>query len=642
MAHEAGDDMIGVVGIADGVGPAKQHLETDVGNLGAKLAKAFPWVLVEETHRRVERGPAPHLQRKQVGGAAGERIRAGQHVMGADTGGHERLMGVAESRVGDEQALLGDRPLGEFLRAELKEQLARAIGRVQLEIAGGHDRRNERLGGTIALGVGIAVDDDVADEVEELGGAIVTGLEAEELGRSVDQRGRGLPRAEDRVGDDVLEEGNIGLHAADAEFAQHAAHALEGQIVALAAGNDLHQHGVVKRRDDRARETHRAVKTHAETAGRAIGLDATVVGHEFILGILGGDAALEGKTVARYVRLMRHGHFRRVQRMPLGDENLGAHEVEAGDDLGHGMLDLDAGIHLDEKPLVAVEIVEKLHRAGVVVADLAGDAHGGVAKIVDDGAGQAVAGSDLDHLLMAALHGTVALVKMDDVAMLVPENLHLDVLGARDVFFEEHGGVAESAVGLSLRLVKEVGEIGGLVDDAHAATAAAEGRLDDEGKADDLGDTQGLGAVGNGFLGAGENGDVDTLGERAGGGLVTHHVEQLGTRTDKDNAGLFTGAGEIGILGEEPVAGVNRVDALGLGDANHALDVEIGGDRALSATDLIRFIGFVTMDRETVLLRKHRHGAQPELGARTENTHGDFGSVGGHQFLDGADRDGGR
>jgi hypothetical protein len=335
--------------------------------------------------------------------------------------------------------------------------------------------------------------------------------EVEQLRRGVDERGGGPAGDEERVGDDVFEERDVGLDAADAEFAQGAAHAVEGDLVAVSAGDDLHEHRVVERRDDGAGETGGAVETDSEAAGRAVGLDASVVGHEFVFGILGGDAALEGETVARDVGLLRHADLGRMQRVALGDEDLGAHEIEAGDDLGDGMLNLDTRIHLDEE-LVAVEIVEEFDGAGVVVADLAGDADRGGAKGVDDIAGEAETRGDLDDLLVAALDGAVALVEMDDVAVFVAEDLDLDVFGARDVFFEEDGGVAEGAAGLGLGLVEEIGEIGGLVDDAHAATAAAEGGFDDEGKADFFGDFEGLGAVADGLLGAGEDGDFDFLG----------------------------------------------------------------------------------------------------------------------------------
>jgi hypothetical protein len=41
-----------------------------------------------------------------------------------------------------------------------------------------------------------------------------------------------------------------------------------------------------------------------------------------------------------------------MQRGASGHENLRAHQIDAGDLLGHSMLDLDAGVHLDEEPLL--------------------------------------------------------------------------------------------------------------------------------------------------------------------------------------------------------------------------------------------------------------------------------------------------
>ena len=85
---------------------------------------------------------------------------------------------------------------------------------------------------------------------------------------------------------------------------------------------------------------------------------------------------------------------------------------------------------------------------------------------------------------MAALDRAIAFVEVEDVAVAVAQDLHFDVLGAGDVFFEKDGGVAEGAAGFVPGFVEQAGQVGGLGHDAHAAAAAAEGRLDDEGKAD--------------------------------------------------------------------------------------------------------------------------------------------------------------
>ncbi len=146
MLDEPGDHIGGVVGITDGVRPAEEHLEADIGDGRAKLAQPFPGILGQEPHGGVERGAAPHFQGEQTAvqcaQPAGERRRAGQHVVGAHPRGHERLVGVAEGGVGDEQGLLLERPLRELLRPELKQQIARALG------DGGLRRRKPAAGRT--------------------------------------------------------------------------------------------------------------------------------------------------------------------------------------------------------------------------------------------------------------------------------------------------------------------------------------------------------------------------------------------------------------------------------------------------------------------------------------------------------------
>ena len=61
-----------------------------------------------------------------------------------------------------------------------------------------------------------------------------------------------------------------------------------------------------------------------------------------------------------------------ADRLTLGDEDLRAHEVDARDHLGDGVLDLDAGVHLDEV-VVAVLVHQELHGTGVDIAHFPGD-----------------------------------------------------------------------------------------------------------------------------------------------------------------------------------------------------------------------------------------------------------------------------
>ena len=80
------------------------------------------------------------------------------------------------------------------------------------------------------LGMGVAVDDDIPNVVEQLGRPVAPGLEAKQLGCVIDQRCRCLAGAKALVGDDILDERNVCLHTADAEFAQGTVHALESDL----------------------------------------------------------------------------------------------------------------------------------------------------------------------------------------------------------------------------------------------------------------------------------------------------------------------------------------------------------------------------------------------------------------------------
>ena len=85
-----------------------------------------------------------------------------QHVVGADARGQQRLVRVAERGVGEQQALLLQRPLGELFGPELQQQLARARRAARVGSCARHAARRERARARLALRRRIAVDDHVA------------------------------------------------------------------------------------------------------------------------------------------------------------------------------------------------------------------------------------------------------------------------------------------------------------------------------------------------------------------------------------------------------------------------------------------------------------------------------------------------
>ena len=133
------------------------------------------------------------------------------------------------------------------------------------------------------------------------------------------------------------------------------------------------------------------------------------------------------------------------ERLAGRDPQLALHQVDVGDLLGHGVLDLDPRVHLDED-VVAVGVEQELDGAGVAVADLGREPHGVGAHPVAQLRVEVGGGRDLDDLLVAALHRAVALEEVDHVALGVGEDLHLDVARVDHGLLDEDGRVAERAL----------------------------------------------------------------------------------------------------------------------------------------------------------------------------------------------------
>jgi hypothetical protein len=89
-----------------------------------------------------------------------------------------------------------------------------------------------------------------------------------------------------------------------------------------------------------------------------------------------------------------------------------------------------------------------------------------------------------DNLLMPALNGAVTLKQMNNIAMLVGEDLHLDVLWAGQEFLQEDGIHTKRVLGLLPCFAENDINIGAvlLVDYALSAATTAVGRLDYHGE----------------------------------------------------------------------------------------------------------------------------------------------------------------
>src|SRR5699024_533623 len=161
-----------------------------------------------------------------------------------------------------------------------------------------------------------------------------------------------------------------------------------------------------------------------------------------------------------------------------GDLQLGAHQVDVGDLLGDGVLDLDARVHLDEH-VVAAFVEQELHGAGADVADPAGVGDRVGAHRITHLPVQVRGGRLFDDLLVAAQDRPVPLVQVHHVPVCIGQDLHLDVARGQHGALEVDRTVAEGRIGLPRGLGDGRLQLGGCLDPAHAAPPAAGDGLDE-------------------------------------------------------------------------------------------------------------------------------------------------------------------
>lgn len=272
-----------------------------------------------------------------------------------------------------------------------------------------------------------------------------------------------------------------------------------------------------------------AVETDTVTTSAAVNFNLASIGLEILGGILSGDTALDGETTGGDAVL---GKTKLLKSSTSGDLDLGGDNVDPGDLLSNGVLDLDTGVDLNE--IVAVLLVDKeLSGTGVAVVDRLGELDGIGQDSIASLGGKVLSGGNLDDLLVATLDGAVTLVQVDNVAVVVTKKLDLDVLGLVEEALDENGAVAKGTLGLGGGALEGLPQGSLLADDTHTTTTSAIGSLDDDGEAVLVGEVlDGLEGV-DSTLSTGDDGDTGGNGKLASRDLVTKSVDHFGRRADK-------------------------------------------------------------------------------------------------------------
>ena len=159
------------------------------------------------------------------------------------------------------------------------------------------------------------------------------------------------------------------------------------------------------------------------------------------------------------------------------------------------------------------------------------------------------------------------------------------------------------------------------------APATAARGLDDHGIADIGRDPPRFVIVGDGAVGAGDQRQAQRARGPLGLDLVAHRADVLGLGADPGDVVRLDDLGELGVLAEEPVAGVDRIGVRDLGGRDDRRDVEVAFGRGRRA-DADRVIGQPHVHRVGIGGRVHRDRLDPHFVRGAVDAQRDLAAVG--------------
>jgi len=259
--------------------------------------------------------------------------------------------------------------------------------------------------------------------------------------------------------------------------------------------------------------------------------------------------------------------------------------------------------------------------------------HGGSSHLLTQRTVHGRGGALLDDLLVSPLDRAVPLEQRDDGAVRVGQDLHLDVSGINHEALKEDGAVAESRGCFSFGSEDGLGQ-GGLVQHrTHAPTATTGGGLDQQRVPDVLRGLVQHVVVRVGHLGPWQCGNSGAGHGRLGRDLGAHRLDRIGRRAHEGQAVLNAGTSEGGVLGDEPVAGMDSVGV----HTQRGIDQEVGPQVGLGwrgSRQAYGDVGLGDVERVGVGVGVDGRSGDTHLTAGSEDPARDLASVGDHQHID--------
>jgi hypothetical protein len=226
---------------------------------------------------------------------------------------------------------------------------------------------------------------------------------------------------------------------------------------------------------------------------------------------------------------------------------------------------------------------------------------------------------------MAALNGAIALAQVDDIAMLVRQNLELDVMRALDIFLNEYGAVSESGEGLAGGHFHIFAQLGIRPDDAESAPSTTGAGFDHDRVAGFFGEGQGLFNICHAAMGARDDRNPVFFRKIGGFNFAAHGVDGGRRGSDEGNAGSLAQLGKLRVLGKKAVAGMDGIRSDSEGEIDDLLLVEEALHRPRA--DEVGFISLLDVDAGGIRLGIDSDRGDIQFAAGADDAHGDFAAI---------------
>ncbi len=313
-----------------------------------------------------------------------------------------------------------------------------------------------------------------------------------------------------------------------------------------------------------------------------------------------------------------------IQPLAARHANLLFHQIQAEHRFCYRMLDLNARVHFHE--IIIAVLKKKLDRPGIDIIDALGAAHRGRAHLLPQLRRERRRRRFFYELLMLALNRAFALAQCKHIAVHVTDQLHFDVARMLEIFFHVNGRIAERRFRFGLRLLEGIFQLALFAHHAHATPAAARRGFDDHRITKLGGDLQRLFDFRQHTVAARNRRHAGFAHRVFGERLIAHRGDHFRCRPDEVNIARGAHFGEVGILRQKSVAGVNRFGVGDFGGADETRDIQITfATRA--RPDAHGFIGKAHVQRIGISYRVNRDGFDTQLFASPNDAQGNFAAV---------------